>query len=154
MTNLVFNFFKLKSLKKVSNKKEKTVSQMLNKDGKNIYKDIYGKGDEPNYVLYDCGEKVTGLKKHVISVTELFPGKVNHEYKMTTGHAHPEEEIYMFLKGKGKLVLKGDDFVEEFIYMSEGDCATIPANVWHRVMNTGSEKLEVLCFFEHYEGRG
>jgi len=38
--------------------------------------------------------------------------------------------------------------------MNQGDSMTIPPDVWHKVINTGDESLEVLCFFETYEGRG
>jgi len=72
---------------------------MIDKEGNNIYENIFGCEDEKNYILYDVGNNITGLKRHVISVTELLPGKINEEYKMTTGHSHPQEEIYMFLKG-------------------------------------------------------
>jgi len=144
-----FNIFDLGSIKKPADKRIKFVKDMVDKDGNNIYKNISGCENEENYVLYDISERVTGLKRHVISVTSIFSGKVNEEYKMTTGHAHPQEEIYMFMKGRGKLVLDSDEWD-----MEEGDSMTIPSNVWHRVVNTGLKPLEVLCMFEKYSGRG
>ncbi len=144
-----FNIFDLREFEKKANKRIKLVKDMVDKEGDNIYLNISGYENDENYVLYDLGEKVTGLKKSILSVTELFPGKVNEEYKMTTGHKHPEEEIYIFVTGEGDLLLNEDRYE-----MKEGDVMTIPANVWHRVVNNGNGPLEVLCMFEGYEGRG
>ncbi len=147
-----FNLNDLDELKNRANKKIKKVKEMLDECEKNIYKNISGHEDEINYFLYDCGEKVTGLVRHIISLTELFPGKVNGEYKMTTGHFHLEEELYIFL-GKGKLILRHNG-KEENYDMLKGDSITIPLGVWHRVVNTQEENLNVFCMFEKYEGRG
>lgn len=149
-----FNLFQLEQLKKQANQRKKKVSEMLGENRKNIYKNLSGHEDELNYTLYDLGERITGLKRYVISLTELCCGKVNGEYKMTTGHSHLQEEIYIFLKGKGRLILKYGDRKKEDYEIAEGDCKTIPSNTWHRVVNTGNKNLEVLCIFETYEGRG
>jgi len=148
-----FNIFDLETVKEQADERIKLVKDMLNKEGNNIYQDISGYEEEINYALYDVGEKATGLKRHIVSVTKIFPGEINGEYKMTTGHAHPQEEVYMFMKGEGKLIL-GDRDVKKEEHMFEGDSITIPSNVWHRVVNISKEVLEVLCFFESYKGRG
>jgi len=148
-----FNFDTLKEIMKHANFKEKKVKDMMDSCGKNIYSNIQGHEEEINYKLYDLGTHVTGLKRHVISVTELFPGTVNGEPKMTTGHSHESEEIYFFKDGEGKMVLKYGNGIKE-IDVREGMCVTIPPNVWHRVINTGKDILRVLCIFEKYEGRG
>lgn len=133
----------------------KLVGEMLDDEGRNIYKNILGHQIERNYILYDLSKKSTGLERHIISLTEISPGKVNGEGKMTTGHTHPQEEVYIFLGGKGELILrnqKGKLLLDQYErQVSEGDLVTIPSNVWHRVFNTGDEPLEFLCIFENYE---
>jgi len=150
-----FNIYNLESFKNEAGGKIKLVKDMIDEEGKNIYKNISGYEDSPNYVIYDAGEKITGLKEHVISVNRIFPGKINKEYRMTTGHSHPKEEVYMFLRGRGVLVLKeGMKTYKRYHNMFRGDSMTIPYGVWHRVINTGTRPLEILCIFESYEGRG
>jgi glucose-6-phosphate isomerase len=139
-------FVNLDEFAKLAEKKVKLVKDMLC-DGKNIYKNIRGKEDEINYELFDTR---LGLKRHVVSMTVLFPGKVGEEYKMTTGHSHVGvEEIYYIISGSGRMIV-GDEEKE----VRAGDIISIPEGAWHRAINTGNDKLIFLAIFEKYPGRG
>jgi len=133
---------------------KKSVGEMISKETeKNIYQNVSGHEQEPNYTLYDLGAEATGLERHVVSLTILEPGKVNQEFKMTTGHSHEQEEVYQFLSGAGKLILREQGVLKSLDVVA-GDYIPIASNTWHRVVNTGSRPLEVLCVFEKYSGRG
>jgi glucose-6-phosphate isomerase len=127
---------------------EKKVKDMVS-NGKNIYKNIKGHENEINYKVCDLPFKKTGLKNIVVSMTILYPGKVGKEFKMTTGHSHKSEEVYLFLKGKGFIILN-----KKKIKVKENDIISVPSNVWHRVVNTGKEKLVFLSIFQKYGERG
>jgi glucose-6-phosphate isomerase len=77
----------------------------------------------------------------------LYPGKVNSEFKMTRGHLHNAEEVYLVLKGKGKMIIDNKE-----IQIKKDDLITIPKNVWHRSINTGKEKLVFLTVFRKHKG--
>jgi glucose-6-phosphate isomerase len=115
-------------------------------NGKNIYKDIKGHENEINEVLIDLSPRKTRLKRLIVCLNFLYPGKVNREYKMTRGHSHNAEEVYLFLNGKGKIILGKRVFP-----VKKGDIVTVPANVWHRTVNTGKDKLIYLTIFERHE---
>lgn len=116
------------------------------KEGKNIYKNIKGCENEINDILTDLPDKKTGFEKHTICMNVLFPGKVNGEFKMMRGHSHNVEEVYLVLKGEGRIIISNKK-----IPVKEGDLVTIPKNVWHRTINTGKEKLIFLTIFEKHE---
>lgn len=95
------------------------------------------KSDE-RYEVYDLG-----MENLVASMTVLHPNKE------TTGHAHSEtEEVYFFLKGRGKIQLDNEE--QE---VKKDDLILIPQGCFHKVFNKGSEDLIFLCIFEKYEGR-
>lgn len=95
------------------------------------------KSDE-RYEVYDLG-----MERLVASMTVLHPNKE------TTGHAHSEaEEVYFFLKGRGKIQL--DNKIQD---AGKDDLILIPKGAFHKVFNKGSEDLIFLCIFEKYEGR-
>jgi len=127
---------------------EKKVKDMIS-NGKNIYKNIKGHENEINYKVCDLPLKKTGLKDLVVSLTILYPGKIGKEFKMTTGHSHKSEEVYFFLKGKGFIILD-----KKKIRVKKNDIVTVPSKVWHRVINTGKEKLIFLSIFQKYGERG
>jgi len=116
------------------------------KEGKNIYKNIKGHENEINEILVDLPDKKTGFQDHVVCMNTLYPGNVNGEFKMTRGHLHNVEEIYLVVKGKGNFVTDNKKFS-----IKNGDLMTIPKNVWHRTINTGKEKLVFLTIFQKHE---
>ena len=51
----------------------------------------------------------------------------------TTGHTHKgQEEVYMFVSGKGEMEIDGKRF-----NVREGDCVLIEDGEFHKVYNTG-----------------
>ena len=117
------------------------------KNGKNIYKNIKGHENEINEILTDLPQEKTGFEEHIICMNTLYPGKINGEFKMTRGHSHDVEEVYIVLKGNGYFI-----FSNKKIPLKKGDLITIPKNIWHRTVNTGKEKLIFLTIFQKHEG--
>ena len=115
------------------------------KKGKNIYKNIKGHQNEINTVLIDIPARKSGLKKLMVTMNTVYPGKVNKENKMTRGHKHNAEEVYIFLKGSGKIFLN-----KKRISIKKDDLITVPVNTWHRVVNTGRTKLIFLTVFQKH----
>jgi len=102
----------------------------------------YGR-NEINYVLTDLNPKKSGLKRLMVTLNELYPGKVNKEHKMTRGHKHKAEEVYIFLEGTGYILIE-----KKRINVKKGDVVTVPYNKWHRTFNTGKKKFVYLTIFE------
>jgi len=115
------------------------------KEGKNIYKNIKGHENEINEVLADLPN--TGLRDTIVCMNVLYSGKVNGEFKMTRGHKHDVDEIYLVLRGKGYIILE-----KKKVKIKEGDLVTIPDCKYHRTVNTSKEKLVFLTIFEKHEG--
>jgi glucose-6-phosphate isomerase len=115
------------------------------RDRKNIYKNIKGHENEVNEVLTDLPN--TRMKDLTVCMNVLYPGKVNGEFKMTRGHFHNAEEVYLVLSGKGQMKIGN-----EKIQIKKGDLITLHKNVWHRTINTGKEKLVFLTIFERHQG--
>jgi glucose-6-phosphate isomerase len=84
-------------------------------------------------------------------MTVIHPGVVGDEYFMTKGHFHTDPvnapEVYITLKGQGKLLLQtreGDVFVSD---MLPGNLNYIPSEWAHRTVNTGDEPFIFLGVF-------
>lgn len=134
-----FNINKFKGNTRILKVKDATVK------GKNIYKDIKGYENDINEVLTDSPN--SGLKDIIVCMNVLYSGNVNREFKMTRGHSHNAEEVYIVLDGKGYFIVG-----KKKIPIKNGDMITIPKNVWHRTVNTGKEKLVFLTVFQKHEG--
>jgi len=87
----------------------------------------------------------------MVNINTVYPGKVGDEYFMTKGHIHSDHvhnpEIYVTVRGKGKLLLQkldGEVFVSD---LEENVISYIPADCAHRCINTGDEPLTYLGFF-------
>ncbi len=62
----------------------------------------------------------------------------------TTGHTHKgQEEVYMFVSGKGEMEIDGKKF-----NVREGDCVLIEDGEFHKVYNTGHLGLYFVCVFD------
>ena len=88
--------------------------------------------------------------QHCISI--ISPGKIGSEYYMTKGHFHKikdTSEIYLTLKGMGKLVMQTPDQRSKVVEMKEGSISYILPYWAHRTVNTGGEPL---IFFGVYRG--
>ena len=124
--------------------KGKKVTMKVNdavKEGKSIYKSK-SRQNEINTVLTDLK---SGLKKLMITMNVVYPGKVGPEFKMTRGHKHNAEEVYIFLEGSGKILIGKKRYS-----VKKDDLVTVPVNTWHRVVNTGRKKLVFLTVFEKH----
>ena len=90
--------------------------------------------DDDRYTVKDNTE----LKNLVVSSTRLNAGK------STTGHRHAgQEEVYIFIKGKGQMELD-----HEIFNVYEGDTVLIKDNVFHKVHNNTDYGLEFICVFD------
>ncbi len=59
----------------------------------------------------------------------------------TAEHYHPRsEELYYFVAGEGRMRLDGDEAT-----VAAGDCVVIPPGTPHKLWNTGSAPLVLLC---------
>jgi len=116
------------------------------KEGKNIYKNTKGYENEINEVLIDLSDNQTGFKRLSVCMNTLYPGKINGEFRMTRGHSHDAEEVYIILKGRGYVI-----FGNKKIPVKKDDLLTVPESTWHKTVNTGKEKLVFLTIFEKSE---
>jgi len=92
---------------------------------------------DDRYVVKDN----TTLKNLIVSSTKLNPNK------STSGHKHKgQEEVYMFIKGRGRMEL--DDNTFDVI---EGDTVLIEDGVFHRV-HAGVEGCYFICVFDGARG--
>jgi len=59
----------------------------------------------------------------------------------TSEHYHPRsEELYYFVAGEGRMRLDRDE-----TQVTAGDCVVIPPGTPHKLWNTGTEPLILLC---------
>ena len=62
----------------------------------------------------------------------------------TTGHKHEgQEEVYMFVSGKGEMEIDDNKFP-----VQEGDVVCINDGEFHKVYNTGHLGLYFVCVFD------
>ncbi|MBN2203026.1 MAG: cupin domain-containing protein [Candidatus Aenigmarchaeota archaeon] len=115
------------------------------KNGKNIYKNTKGHENEINTVLVDLPSKKSGLKNLMVTMNTVCSGKVNKESKMTRGHKHDADEVYLFLKGSGKIIID-----KKKLTVKKDDLVTVPSNKYHRVINTGRNDLVFLTIFQKH----
>lgn len=86
------------------------------------------------------------------STTILEPGLVGDEYLMTKGHFHAvrdRSEIYIGLRGEGRLVMATEDGRHAVEPIRPGTVSYIPGGWAHRSVNVGDEPL---VFFAAYVG--
>ncbi len=88
------------------------------------------KKDE-KYETYDLE-----LEDFTFSTTQLNKGK------STTGHSHPNEEVYYFAKGWGRMTV-GSKTQE----VEAEDIIVIPGGSFHRVFDDDCPRLFFLCIF-------
>jgi len=90
------------------------------------------------------------LEHLMVLMTRIYPGEVGNEFFMTKGHIHESEnapEVYLTLKGEGKLLLQTSDNQVHVNEMVSGEINYIPSNWAHRAVNTGSEELIFLGIY-------
>ena len=102
---------------------------------KNTNWDIGGEvvKQDDRYVVKDN----TTLKNLILSSTRLNPNK------STSGHSHAgQEEVYVFVSGKGKMQLDDETFE-----VQAGDTILIQDGVFHRVF-AEDEEMYFICVFD------
>ena len=109
-------------------KTQTSIKQTINDIGGEIVK------DSDVYTVKDN----THLKNLVLSSTFLNANKETSRNK----HAG-QEEIYLFIKGKGEMTIDDDRFPIE-----AGDAILIEDGVFHQVHNTGHLGLYFVCVFD------
>jgi glucose-6-phosphate isomerase, archaeal len=86
------------------------------------------------------------------STTVLEPGTVGREFFMTKGHFHEvrdRSEVYLGLRGQGRLVLATEDGRRTVEPLRPGTVSYVPGGWAHRSVNVGTEPL---VFFAAYVG--
>ena len=108
-------------------------------------------GEDPKIVEVYMAPVPAGEGFLMANINVVYPGKVGEEYYMTKGHIHDDPmhapEIYITMKGSGKLLLQNGAGECELLDMSEGTMNYIPAPYAHRCINTGSQPLVYLGIF-------
>jgi len=90
--------------------------------------------EDDRYTVKDNKE----LKNLIVSSTKLNPNR------STTGHRHSgQEEVYIFVKGKGQMELD-----HRIFDVCAGDTVLIEDNVFHKVHNNSDFMLEFICVFD------
>ena len=99
--------------------------------------------EDDRYIVKDN----TDLNNLVVSSANLNPGK------QTTGHKHAgQEEVYIFVKGMGRMLLgtqDGDNInINEDFAVKQGDVVLIEDGKFHRVVNDSENELYFVCVFD------
>ena len=79
-------------------------------------------------------------------VTHLLPGTIGDEYFMTKGHYHDlldRGEFYWGIAGEGLLVLMDAERRSRVEEVHPGSVHYVPGHTAHRLVNTGSDILDV-----------
>lgn len=134
-----FDFLKKKYNKKVVRKLKDMSDKFKNSEKQNQNKILYEVYIK-DFVTFEAG------------LTVINPGTINKEFHMTKGHRHTKkrEEIYILLKGKGKLLIENNKI--KIITMKKDTPVIIPSNSGHRLINTGNTKMEVITFYSKDAG--
>ena len=110
-------------------------------------KDMIDKyGDNVLYTVKDIFE----LENVKVSITEMEGDDVCGHSIYTRGHRHknPYPELYVWLYGRGIILLKDKYGNTEYKELDEdSQTVEIPADRWHRVMNMGDSALEFLSIY-------
>jgi len=83
-----------------------------------------------------AGPSWTAARHQSLAEATVNPGEETHE------HYHPDaEELYYFVSGSGRMRLGETDESE----IAAGDCVVIPPGTPHKLWNTGTDPLVLLC---------
>jgi mannose-6-phosphate isomerase-like protein (cupin superfamily) len=104
--------------------------------------DVRNLRDVPSFITKDGSEirELLAYRNSVIRKQSLAEARILPE-SSTQEHFHREtEEIYFITEGKGKMRI--DSEIRE---VKVGDAIAIPAGQKHKIWNTGSDVLKLLC---------
>jgi len=82
-------------------------------------------------------EKTVGAKNLAVGINETYVGSRVPEHKHDN-----EEEVMIFLQGKGKFITK-----DEEIPLEPGVCIYNPPGEYHSIVNTGDEPLKFIWIY-------
>ena len=83
------------------------------------------------------------LNNLVLSSTKL------NANQRTNGHDHDgQEEVYIFTKGKGEMIIQEKNREECRFPVQEGDIVLIPDGAFHQVINSSHLGLFFVCIFD------
>jgi glucose-6-phosphate isomerase len=104
-------------------------------------------GDPLLYTVYEqATPEQNGQLRY--GTTIIQPGRVGDEYFMTRGHYHARAEageVYLVLRGEGRLVLDRRDGPGEVVELHPGTVAYTPPGYAHRTVNVGDEPFVFLA---------
>ena len=82
-----------------------------------------------------AGPAWTAARRQSLAEATVDPGRETAE------HFHPQsEELYYFVTGEGRMRLDADESP-----VTAGDCVVIPPGTTHKLWNTGTAPLVLLC---------
>jgi mannose-6-phosphate isomerase-like protein (cupin superfamily) len=82
-----------------------------------------------------AGPAWTAARRQSLAEATVDPGRETAE------HFHPQsEELYYFVTGEGRMRLDADESP-----VAAGDCVVIPPGTTHKLWNTGTAPLVLLC---------
>ncbi len=118
------------------------------KDMSEMFKEKLKRGNPILYKVY-----IKDFGNFEMGITCINSGNIKGEFFMTKGHKHKKNsnEMYMLIKGKGKLLIQGKrmrvlDLKKDKIY-------NVPGKSGHRLINTGNNELQVLTIYSKDSGR-
>ena len=83
------------------------------------------------------------LNNLILSSTKL------NANQQTNGHQHDgQEEVYIFTKGKGEMIIQEKGREECRFPVKKNDVVLIPDGAFHKVINTGHLGLFFICVFD------
>jgi glucose-6-phosphate isomerase len=113
-------------------------------------REILGAGNPIVYTVSSL-QQTTGEGELHCGLGTIMPGRVGREYFMTKGHFHtfrPAAEFYIGLRGKGIMLLEGENGTESSWCGLGPECLVhVPGNMAHRTVNTGDEPLVYLGIY-------
>ncbi|MEM3074872.1 MAG: glucose-6-phosphate isomerase family protein [Candidatus Pacearchaeota archaeon] len=99
-----------------------------------------------NEIVYETYTKK--LSPINLTLTILYPGKINEEFYMTKGHIHKTKtpEFYILIEGKGILLTQKGNKIKT-TNMKRGKIELIYGDWAHRIINTGNKKMKVMTIY-------
>ena len=122
----------------------KMVAYFVNKEA---IKTILSSGENP--LIYETQIIDWPSKEGIIKIgsTTIYPGEIGDELYHNRGHYHQKDqtsEIYIGLKGRGRIVMQKEDGKTRILPLELHDVAHIPPGWAHRVINIGRDKMSFM----------
>lgn len=119
------------------------------------YEAALAKGDALLYTVASI-EPSRGEGQLHYGLGVLMPGKIGDEYFLTKGHYHswrPAAEVYVGLRGQGKMLLEDEETGESrLVDLVANSAVYVPGHTAHRTLNTSQEPLVYLGIYPAQAG--